>query len=427
MAVKRLLCSTALLLAAHTAQARVIDASTFPGQIGDQITACIAALPVQGGVCDARNLPATGSIAPMTITRSGVTILGPCGQYTVSGTILLNAVRALRWVGCGEDFSTTGTRFMWAGGGGAAMFQLTASRGNLFEHFSIWADIPAPLAIGIGQSPGAGGVTTDNAFRDLIIEANRDGGIDIGMRWYGAGGNNDASLIERVSVNNYSTAAYSIENSQSKSHLFLHSQCNGSTSSKYCVTTGLGARAGSFMAVNMLGDNNSVADFFLGSPDDTINIIGGDFENSARFLMTTAATGTGWPVLVQGVRIAANNLAPDNRLVVYQMRGGFTFSNNIIDGASAGKTPLISFEPSSLASTAKADGNVIRWATGTVGPASQPFVGANGAGALWRLIGNTITDGSGVTFPIPDSLGGVSCAGPLGASAVVVNGIVRQC
>jgi len=384
-------------------QATVIDASIFPGSVGDQIWVCTLSLPPGGGICDARNLPPTGTIPAMTINRSGVTILGPCGQYTVTGKILINTVRAFRWQGCGEDFSTAGTRFMWAGNATDCMFQFTASRGSLLEHFSTWSDITFPLSCGIGQSPGAGGVTTNNAFRDLILQANRPGGLDIGMRWYGAGGNNDASLIERVQVNNYGTAAYSIENAQSKAHLFLHSQCNGTTGSKYCITTGLGAGAGSFVAINMLGDNNSIADFFLGAPDDTIVITGGDFENSARFLTTTAAAGTGWPVLVQGVRISANNLAPDNKLVIFQMRGGFTFSNNNVDGAPVGVTPLISFEPSALDSAVIADGNLIRWGAGSVTAGANPFVGVNGAGALWRKRANIITDGNGVTQTIPDN------------------------
>lgn len=396
----------ASLLFAQSAGAQTfLDASTFTGPgIGDQIFACVLSLPTSGGVCDARNLAKTGTIAAMTLAKSGVTILGPCGQYTVTGTILINTARAFRWTGCGEDFSTSGTRFMWGGNTTDPMFQLTASRGALFEHFSIWADIPAPLAVGIGQSPGAGGVTTNNAFRDLIIQANRVGGLGLGMRWYGAGGNNDASLIERVSVNSYSTAAYSIENAQSKAHLFLHSQCNGASGiSQYCITTGLNGGSGSFTAVNMLGDNNAAADFFLGSPDDTIFISGGNFENSARFLMTTAAAGTGWPVVVQGVRMSAQNVAPDNKIVIFQMRGGLNFSNNNIDGANVGQTPLISFEPSALDSAVVADGNLIRWGAGSVVAGSNPFVGVNGSGALWRKRANILTDGNGVTQTIADN------------------------
>lgn len=367
--------------------------------IGDQIAACISALPPSGGVVDARNLPPTGTIPAMTIAKSGVTILGPIGQYTVTGTILINGARRLKWVGGGAEFSTTGTRFMWGGNLTDPMFQITSSRQCALEDFSIWASSLAPLAVGIGQSPGSLGVTTNNAFRDLILQSNGPGGLDIGMRWYGVGGNNDASLIERVCVNSYTTAGYSIENAQSKCHLFQHSQFNGTTGSLYGIRT----TAGSFIAVNMLGDNNSGADFFLGSPDDTINILGGNFENSARFLMTTAATGTGWPVVVQGVRWAANNLNADQKAVIFQMRGGLNFSNNIIDGSPVGVTPLLSFEPSSLDSAIIADGNTIRWGAGSVTAGANPFVGVNGAGNLWRKRGNILTDGVGVTQTIMDT------------------------
>lgn len=339
----------------------------------------------------------------MTISNSGVTILGPIGQYTVTGTILLNGVRAVNWLGGGAEFSTSGTRFMWGGNTTDPMFQLTSARQCKFEDFSIWASSLTPLAVGIGQSPGSLGVTTNNCFRNLIITSNGAGGLGIGMRWYGAGGNNDASLIERVCAQSYTTAGFSMENSQSKCHLFSHCVVSGTTGSLYGVTTALGVGAGSFSAVNMLGDNNAGADFYLGSPDDAINILGGNFENSARFLMTNGATGTGWPVVVQGVRMSSQNINADQKIVIFQHRGGLNFSNNVIDGSTPGQTPLISFEPSSLDSAVIADGNVIRWGAGSVVAGSNPFVGVNGAGALWRKRANILTDGSGVTQTIMDT------------------------
>lgn len=395
MAVAFLFCQAG----AGQSQATIIDASIYPGSVGDQLFVCAVSLPAGGGTCDARALPPTGIIPAMTINRSGVTILGPCGQYTVTGQILINAVRGLRWIGCGEDFSTAGTRFLWAGNATDPMFQLTASRGNVFEHFSIWASSAAPLAVGIGQSPGAGGAITNNAFRDLILQSNNAGGLGIGMRWYGVGGNNDASLVERVSVTNYTTAAFSIENGQSKAHLFLHSQCNGTTGSLYCITTALGAGAGSFTAINMLGDNNAI-DFFLGAPDDVINIIGGDFENSGRLLSTVSATGTGWPVMVQGVRWGANKLNADNRMVIYHHRGPFNFMNNIVDSPPAGATPLIDLHPSNVLVGATAVGNLIFWGLGTVTSSSNPFTLNGVPGGPWSKMGNVITDSAANTFMI---------------------------
>jgi hypothetical protein len=397
--------------------------SAFQGNtIGDQIAACLAALPSVGGICDARDMPPSGTIPAMTITQSGTTILGPCGQYVVTGQILLNA-NTVKWLGCGEDFGTTGTRFMWAGNATDAMFQLTGSRNVDFEHFSIWSDTPAPLASGIGQSPGSSGTTTNNVFRDLIIYSNRPGGLGIGMRWYGVGGNNDESLVERVVVSNYTTAAYSIENSQSKSHLFVHSECVGAKGvSQYCVTTALGAASGSFAAINMLGGNNAV-DFYLGAPDDTINIIGGDFEGSGR-LLQTSATGTGWPIKVDGVRWSADSINADQRAVIFGERGGFTFSNNLIEPGPAGSTPFIDLEPSAPGGNAIAFGNVIFW--NPAAAQSQPFTGGGGNGVNWTLFANTVTDSQADTFSIPNAISGgvAACAGQ---SLAVKNGIITQC
>lgn len=382
----------------------ILDASTFSGATnGDKIVACIAALPSTGGICDARNLSVNGVIPSFTINKSGITILGPFGVQTITGIIKFNNVRNVRWYGCGEEPSTIGTRFSWAGNSTDPCFQLSGSRECVLADFSIWSSSLLPLSVGIGQSPQAGGLTTNNTFKNIIIESNNAGGLDKGMRWYGVGGNNDASLVERVTVNNYTTAAFSIEYQESQAHLFLHCQFNGTTGSLYGITTALGATpAGSFTAINTLGDHNSGADFYLGAPNAAINIIGGNLESSARLLMTTSATSTGWPVLVQGMRWSADSINPDNKAVIFHHRSGFTFINNIIEGGPVGVNPLISLQPSST-STATAIGNVISW--DSANSSSQPFVSTGGTGH-WSLLANSVIDhgGSGVLFPITSQL-----------------------
>lgn len=478
----------------------VLFATNFAGATnGAKIAACVAAIPTSGGVCDARGLPTGGTIPAMQLTKGGVTILGPCGSHTVTGTILISNSPALqmsgfRWQGCNGDFNHTGTEFVWGGNQTDCAIVLAGVRDSDLSNFSIVASSPA-LFCGIGQNALAGGpLNNNNGFREIAIEGTAGAGasLTVGMRWYGPAGNNDFSKIERVNVSGYNTAAFSIENAQSKAHQFVNSLCIGaSVVNSYCVTnafanattatvgaggtgyttgpitltvvggtgpsggacpqqpvytaTGAGGAitapvlsipgmcttmpsnpvattggggtggtlniasvtGGDFNALNMGIAHNGGCDFFLGSPNDTINIIGGNSESSARLLCTLTATSAGWPVIISGIRWSPDQINPDQKAILWQMKGGLTLMNNLIGTANVGSYPFASLEASSFGTQAVAIGNVWSWDTAVAG--SNPFVATAGSGGRtqWRLIGNTINGhSSGGSLPVADSIAG---------------------
>lgn len=390
-----------------------LDVSAFNGATVDaRIAGCIAALPITGGVCDARSLPSAGVINGFSIRRSGVTILGPCGTFRVTGSIEFRGVTGDTWRGCNLAVDANlGTALVWAGDRAAPLLRIVGSRQSEIADLNIKASSKAPLATAIQQETTDDQTSTDNAYHDLYINGV-DGGVGKGLRvcagadcgGSGPDANNDVGRVSRVSVSNYAIAAFSLEHSQAKAWLFEHDNCNGNGHGRYCITTALGPKGqgGSFNAISMAGSGNTGADFFLGAPNDPINVLGGNFEGSNRLLQTAGNSSGSWPVTVTGVRWSASGLDADSKAVIYTHRGGFNFIGNAITAPAPGRRPRIYLDPTGPDVGATAIGNSIAW-SGPTPPTSQPFTGTV-AGA-WRLSGNRLVGAP--SFLLPDQIGGL--------------------
>lgn len=393
--------------------AAVVNVASLPGASVDaQISNCVNALPAAGGVCDARGIT-SGIINGFTIAKSGVTLLGPCGALSVTGTIQFKATGGISqdtWLGCGGGYQAASTTLTWAGNSTAPMIQLVGARTLELGDFSIVSNAAAPLAVGIQQQTQTGAVATDDYYHDIIMQGTNGGlgiGIEVcaGTNCGGAGSdsNNDIGTVRRVQVNNYVTAAYSLEGTQAKGWLFDQSAC---ISGEYCVATLLGPSSvgGAFTAINMAGGDNTIADFGIGAPNDAIIIIGGSLEGSNRLLTTSGATSSPWPITIIGTRWAENGMNADNNVIIYTQRGGLNLIGLDITGPSASQAPQFDFAPSGNAAVAVATGNVLFWGTGLPAATSTPFVGA--ASAEWRAQGNELNDGAGDVIQVVDTIGG---------------------
>ena len=134
------------------------------------------------------------------------------------------------------------------------------------------------------------------------------------------------------------------------------------------------------------GGNNSVADFDLGNANDAISIIGGNFEGSARLLLTGGPSSGAWPVLIQGVRWASDGLNPDGRVIDYGYRGPLNLYNNLL-GSDGGESLVLYLDARGTDNAGIAIGNHIRTSV------SNPFSGT--ASARWVTWGNSVnTTGS---------------------------------
>lgn len=380
------------LSAANPCFARtMLNVSSFSGtNASAKISACVAALPVAGGVCDARGLASPQILSAMTISKPVELLFGQT-KFAVTGTIQLRSVAGARLLGVGGSYSNggSGTQFVWAGNSHQPMFDLNDVRDSLFAGFYIDSSPAKPLAVGIRSENGSGrSVTpTRNEFRDIVLNGTRPGGLGKGFQFaLGKGGdaNNDLNSFINVEVVAYTAAAWSFEQSQSKDNQMFGCSFNGEGFGKYGVTTALGpkGRGGSFMWYGGSGGGNTVADFYLGAPDDAILISGGDFEGSFRLLETAGSSSNAWPVEIDGVRWANNNLAPDGKAVVYTERGPLILLDDIFEPYSAKPTAI------ALESTGPTQGIAI--GNSVTSSLSHPFSGNRHA--HWMQIGNLINN-----------------------------------
>lgn len=366
--------------------------------IGAKISACMAALPMAGGVCDARAAGGRQTLSAITITKPVVLLLNS-GNISVTGTITLRDVGGVKVEGGGSSAVSQGTTLVWAGNSASPMFELDNVRDSEFEDFTIKSSAAAPLEAGIrAVSDDTSMTATRNTFRDLVIDGTGRGGLGKGFQ-YAMGSrdsNNDVGRFFNVEVINYTIAGWSFEHPQSKGHQFFGCSFNGDGYGKYGVTTALGSggAGGSFVWFGGNGGGNTVADFYLGAPDDAILISGGNFENSSRLLETYGASSAPFPVTIEGTRWSGNALDPDGKAILYTQRGPLNLIGNLI-GQFPSKPLEISLQPAGAPAEALAIGNAVGSSL------SQPFAG-NGKGQ-WDLISNVRN--SSPVMPFADSTG----------------------
>jgi hypothetical protein len=383
----------------------VLYATSFSGvTAGEQISACVAALPARGGICDARGVTSGATIPAITLANSGATVLGPCGLITVTGTIQIynpSGVQGFRWLGCGGTVNNTGTSFTWAGNAIDPLFRIRGVRDSEFSYFGVNSSINAPLATAIRLETATGTTSTRRIFRDITINGTNSAvnGLTLGMQWCtgdncgGAGGdaNNDIDWVENATVINYFNTAFSIEGTQVKTIQFVNSQfSNGQRG----VATNQGViQAGSFRWKGGGGGSNTVADFDLGAPTDTIVIEGCNTEGSNRLLNIANATSSTFPITILGCRWAANNLNVDNFVVNYRDHGPLNLIGNSIEAPATSRTPKFQIDNGGGVSAGNAIGNSIAWQT-SITVASQPFVCT--PTPCWNTKGNILTNSSNV-------------------------------
>jgi hypothetical protein len=389
--------------AINTGNVNVLYAANFPGPTaGDQISECVAALPSTGGVCDARGLPSGGTIPTLTINKSGVQILGPCGQFQVTGSIIIRGVGGVRWSGCATaSYAGVTTAFIWYGNASDPMFRLQGVRDSQIE--DIYVSLFDPLAVAFQSETLTGFTASNNHYINIIVDGI-NGFIDKVFRWctgnacgsIGGDANNDLNYLQNVNVANYGTCAFSIEHSQSKTHTFANSSMNRGQRG---VCTTQGGASGSFRWYGGGGGANTVADFDLGGADDLILIESCNLESSNRLLQTSSGTSA-WPITIEGCRWSADALNADNNVVFYQQRGPLNIIGNTIESPVnvVGRAPQFTISQGGVA-RGNAEGNSINWTAATA--ASQPFI-SSGSNAFWETRGNLITDLSSNQFAIPD-------------------------
>jgi hypothetical protein len=319
----------------------------------------------------------------------------PQGVCVVTATLVVRGGKSLRVSGLSRGASATqaGTVLAWQGSGAGPVMELRGVRDSLFENVAISAQRPVETVVLSTTSRGL--TATNNVWRDMHVTGS--GNFAKGFAFVaGEGGdnNNDLNSFYNVSVTGYTLAGWSFEHSQSKGHSFYSSQVNGQNWGKYGVTTSLGAngQGGSFVWNGGGGGNNSVADFYLGGPNDIISISGGNFESSSRFLVTAGNSSSAWPVVIQGNRWSGDKLAADGHAVIYTHRGPLTLIGNLL--SSGPGHPLDVFLNANGPTQGVAIGNA--FISSLINPLTVSYPGA---GATWIIVGNTVNTGPATMLP----------------------------
>lgn len=299
------------------------------------------------------------------LAKTGGTLWFPRGRYVFSRGIVMEGASGFRIVGSGP----AGTELMPKGKTAFDLFTFAGCRDSSVEGFTVRSSPSDPLYAAFTMATRRGWVSTHMHFQSIVINGMSAGGLEKGFRTIatdGFDGNNDLHSFYDVAVSNYGVAAWSFEHPQSKQHRLISCSFIGNQRGLAGVTTaqgkgsqGNGRAGGSFIAIGLVGGGNSIADFDLGAPNDTVVIVGGRFEESARLLQTGPADGNAFAVTIMGVSmgVAKQTLAPDGRAVIYNQLGPFVMQGNVFDGDV---TPLSVYFGNPRFTAASIVGNYLR-------------------------------------------------------------------
>lgn len=306
-----------------------------------------------------KNTDDTAAIQKAFDTITSGILFFPKGFYKITNTITLTNKKGITIQGEGKY----ATRIQWSATNNPNVPVIKVVNGRDIGFLDMGI---SGLAIGINPQ----GVVVNNSLPSALIEMQADeskiqsgvsrpsmcrfenlflnekGGAnaaDKGIAFTAATAdsdkNNDVAFFKRVQIAQTITAGVSFEHSQSKAHAFLN--CNFGDG-KYGITTALGptGHGGSFRWLMGNMGNHNIADFHLGGLNDPININGMYSEDSARLLTTEGISSTGWPVVIENIRFAANGLHADGNAIVYSARGPLVVKNSSFGGSRPSRIKL---------------------------------------------------------------------------------------
>ena len=354
-----------------------------------------ARCPSTGCVIDARAFISGDIIAGLNLTKPVHIIFGAT-VYSVTAQILLNPMAGLVFEGAGQYV----TVFNWAGNNSTAMFRQISVQQADFSGFSANASTSAPLTAFFTSERGATGNPTNNSYRNIHLDGT-NGGVTDGFKWVtGAGGDagNDTFTFDKVSIANYSNAAWnSNTQTQSQGHTFFDSQASSNGYGKYGYYG-----QGSFAMYNQQFSDNTVVDIDIVGSNNGVLVSGGLSIGSNRFYIDPGTNGT-FAVTIENFNFSSTGLNADGYIGQFQGAGPYLLINNSFGNNSALAAKLYLTTASAGQASGVAIGNNVYTSL------TQPFV--QGGAQAWELIGNTRN--SGPPTAIPDYIpGGLGLGGP---------------
>jgi len=311
--------------------------------------------------------------------------------YKIGSTLLFSELSG-RTAG---GFIGNGATFVWSGDAVSPLIMLSNVRDCRFRDFNIECTTGAPLMAGVQseRAPAAVVAPTGNRWDNITMNGG-NGGLDKGWRFaLGSGGdyNNDENTFHNCMVQNYVTAAWSIEHAQSRGHRMFGCGFGGNTTGRRGVRSNPN---GGFLWFGGEGGGNSVADFDLTDVISPCLIEGFTSENSARLLNAPSTSSVTFLLTLQNCRFAVtSSVAADGKVVNFGFPGLTMINNRFEDGSVIGKAVQVYWNPGGGVGTFTAIGNFF---SGTL---AQPFTGV----VPTTMIGNMV-DLAGTGSGIPMTL-----------------------
>jgi hypothetical protein len=345
-----------------------------------------------------------GTIHSLTITNRNLHFVLAPGTINISGTILLDTCQGVTFLGDGMcNAGGNGTTLSWTGNNIAIpVFKLQHCQHCAFKFFNIViSQFNKANAAFWTMSTTGGLVPTECIWEEIIVEGVDGIGMNYGFRLgvpgLSVGDNNEFHQFNRVGVNNYKIAAFSIEQAESKSNSFNDCGFSGNSVGEFGVVTALnGGVGGSFIWRGGGGGGNTIADFYLGQVDDFISIKDFNTEGSARLLESDAAASAPWTVTLENGRFAGNNLNADGHAIYFRNRGPLIVNNVSFENVGA-VTALDLF----IETTGPARGICIAIGCSIGTTLANPLVTSNSSNARWYNFGSVISASGSDAIPLP--------------------------
>lgn len=246
--------------------------------------------------------------------------------YTITSSLVFRNARD-------GIFEGNGARLHWAGDDQSPAILLSDVRDTTLTNFSIECVSANPLhtAIRMENGPGQLFAPTSNVLDHIVVEAIEVGALKRGVHVaLGPGGdaNNENHALYKVKIRNYTDSAFRIDHS--KNIQFRDCECTADPSSPdtTCLTSGA-VNGGSYHWYGGSGGGNSISDFFIANPTDTISIQTFHSERSKRFLTTGGPSGAPMALLISSVRFAADQMAADRIAIDYRYPGPLMIQNSL--------------------------------------------------------------------------------------------------
>jgi hypothetical protein len=313
-----------------------------------------------GTTDDTTAIQAAINAAKNTVSFTGGILFVPPGVYKITDTLTVSNVSGFQLWGSGASDNFNQCTFEWAGAADRTMFLMQDCSRCCFRDFRVKSSPSLPLLVGIRSENGPGAITPkSNRYDNVHMDGGNNGGL-LKAGWYhaqGAGGdaNNDFSSFFKCSVQNYDNCGWLFYHSQSKGHRFQDCDARAANANTQAIGVSAGNDVHAGTSVNGGGfhwyggtmSRNLTADFYIGTPNDSVIIDGVNSENSARFIVVGGPTAALMPLAIRGVRWAhAGNLAADKFFCNISHPGPVVIEASKFEDQSPGNAMQIRFNPS---------------------------------------------------------------------------------